>query len=103
MKSKPVMTFQPGSKSAEFDPAQTVLEVALSTGIGLSHSCGGMASCGTCRIEVIRGVERLEPRNEVEAEMASAFGWRSDERLACQTLAVDGLVVMVPDLDMGED
>ena len=43
------------------------------------------ASCGTCRIDVLAGIELLEPPNDEELDVLDAFGDSPGERrLACQ-------------------
>ncbi len=42
------------------------------------------ASCGTCHIQVLEGVEFLEPPDPPEAELLELLGGGSDHRLACQ-------------------
>ncbi len=86
----------PVEREALFHKPSTVLEVAIAHKIPLSHSCEGMASCGTCRIEVLACPTELEERNELEAEMAADRGFLAKERLACQIQARDGLRVKVP-------
>ena len=93
------MTFLPFGKKVEIGDKPTVLEVALSGGIPINHSCGGMGSCGTCRVEVDRGLEKLSPRNTAESEMAEMRGFSENERLACQIRPVHGLSVIVPPVD----
>ncbi len=72
-------------------PAATVLEAVLASGVNLNHSCGGMGSCGTCRILVESPVGELCGRNELEQEMAQSRGFLDQERLACQLTAIPGL------------
>jgi 2Fe-2S ferredoxin len=90
------MVFLPDTKRVEIQQNETILEVALRNEIPLEHSCGGMGSCGTCRIFVTAGLDRFEPRNEIENEIAVDRSFSVDERLACQNLALDGLEVKVP-------
>lgn len=71
----------------------SVLDVALRCGVELDHTCGGNGTCGTCLIEVLEGLDKLEARSELEAEMAVDRGFSPQERLACQTQPVDGLIV----------
>ena len=78
-----------------FEAGATILEVAENNQLPLSHSCGGMASCGTCRIHVEVGLEKFAPRNDLESEMAEDRGFQKTERLSCQNQAFDGLVVRV--------
>ena len=74
-----------------------MLEVALKAGVEISHSCGGMGSCTTCRVFVVRSPEALPPRNELEQEIADSRGFHDDERLACQLPPQEGLEVRVPE------
>lgn len=66
-------------------PEATFLDLALKNRIPISHTCEGMGTCGTCLIRFEEGAENLEPRNEVEQEIADARGLPANERLACQT------------------
>jgi ferredoxin len=57
-------------------------------------SCRG-ASCGTCRIDVLEGVDVLEPPKDEELDVLDVFGDDAKKRrLACQTQmrAGDGVV-----------
>ena len=91
-----------GSERAEFKSFQaldssSVLETLLKCEVDISHSCGGMGTCGTCRIEVLSALDSLEERNEIEVEMASAREFRPSERLACQLTVCHGLKIKIPD------
>lgn len=74
----------------------TVLDVAVRSGLQINHTCGGHGTCGTCRIEVIKGLDKLAARNEVEQDLAADRGFADFERLACQTEPVSGLCVRIP-------
>ena len=87
----------PEDKIVEASHEESLLNSLLRQKIPLDHSCGGFGTCGTCRVFVLKGAEGLEPRNEVEIEMAADRGFRDDERLACQTLPCPGLVIRRPD------
>lgn len=65
-------------------PGCTVLEIAVENSVDLTNSCGGMGTCGTCRIrlQVTRG--EVPERNAIENEMATERGYAPDERLSCQ-------------------
>jgi ferredoxin len=63
---------------------KTLLELAVDNSVDLPHSCGGMGSCGTCRVRLtVRSGETPE-RSEIESEMALDRGYARDERLSCQ-------------------
>lgn len=90
--------FQPLNRRCAIEGEESVLEVALKNGIDLSHSCGGMGSCTTCRIIVEKTKSPLPARNELEQDIADMRNFREDERLACQLPPADGLVVRVPSI-----
>lgn len=74
---------------------QSVLDVALRLKIPINHTCGGNGTCGTCLVHVVEGLENLEPRNEIEAEMAEDRKFADHERLACQVKPQDRLIVEI--------
>lgn len=91
------MTILPSETRIAIDGPCSVLELALASGREIPHSCGGMGSCGTCRVIVESDFVSLPKREGVEAEMAEDRGFEPRERLACQLEACDGLVVRLPD------
>lgn len=96
-KSGKFISFLPGNRDVPVSQKdQSVLDVALRVKVPLNHTCGGNGTCGTCRVFIVRGLEKLGPRNEIEAEMAEDRAFMESERLACQIDPVDGLVVEVP-------
>ncbi len=66
------------------DASKTILENLLDKNISIDHSCEGMGTCGTCRIQILQSTPELPVANEVEMEMATDRGWNSTQRLACQ-------------------
>lgn len=96
-KSGIYMTFLPDELNVEVShKACSVLDVALSEGIEIDHTCGGNGTCGTCRVWVEAGLEKIGERNEIEKEMAEDRGFAPAERLACQTPALSGLIIRRP-------
>lgn len=96
-KSGKYMTFLPGDvRVSVSQDCESILDLALRAGIDMDHTCGGNATCGTCMVEVLQGLEKLEERNEIEREFAEERGLKPQERLSCQNRPLDGLVVKVP-------
>jgi ferredoxin len=91
-KTLSVFKFDPDSSSAklisvaeiELKQTQNLLDFLNAHNIGISQSCGGFATCTTCRIIVTKGSECLAPRQELEAERALERNFSANERLACQ-------------------
>ena len=90
------IVFLPSEQEVEINGYESVLEAALAAKVELDHECGGMATCGTCRVFVRKGLEKLEPRNEVEQEIADDRGFTPEERLCCQMTPHGGLVLEIP-------
>jgi ferredoxin len=95
-KTGPTMMFQPSGKVVEIRDFESVLEVALSGGVPLEHSCGGMGTCTSCRVFVVGDLQLAGERTELEIEMAESRGFTPDERLGCQLKPYAGLVVRLP-------
>ncbi len=52
-------------------------------------TCGGMALCATCHVQVLEGMEKLPPLNDAELDMLDTLpDATAQSRLACQ-LRVD--------------
>lgn len=95
--------FLPFDKSCAIKKEESVLEVALRNEIPISHSCGGMGSCTTCRVIVVHHDGPLPERNELEQDIADMRGFAPEERLACQLPPRPGLVVRVPVPPVADD
>jgi len=74
--------------------AKSLLEGILALGLEVSHACGGMGSCGTCRVRILSEVT-LPPRNDLEEERAQELGFSEETRLSCQLPCLDGLEIAV--------
>lgn len=84
------MAFKYGPLDLVFQPKDiesSVLQTLIDYDFKIDHACGGMGSCGTCRIFIDHNVELLPLRNPVEAERAKERGFAPNERLACQLMA----------------
>ena len=74
----------------------TLLEGLNASKTPINQSCGGMGSCGTCRVIIKKSSAPLPPRTCVEQDMAEDRKFKDDERLACQ-LSVDcDLEIIIP-------
>ena len=73
----------------------TLLDAAIEAGSALDHYCGGMCSCGSCRLEIIGGnVSAIEPMEESTLDIVREG---ESDRLACQTRALADVVLRVPE------
>ncbi len=73
--------------TTECEREQSLLVLAGRAGAPLPHTCGGHTRCGTCRVTILEGANRLTPVGNKERQMLEAKGAGADERLACQAWA----------------
>lgn len=77
----------------------SLMEVLKASEYDILATCGGMALCATCHIEVLEGSENLDPLNDAELDMLDTLPDASNlSRLACQIRlnpALDGLKIRV--------
>ncbi|MEE2827582.1 MAG: 2Fe-2S iron-sulfur cluster-binding protein [Myxococcota bacterium] len=72
----------------------TLLDAAVEAGTDLTHYCGGMCSCGSCRVEILSG--EVSPIDDMEQTTLDIVKENDQDRLACQTRALSDLVIRVP-------
>ena len=77
-------------------PGISLLALASKGSIEIDHFCGGQCSCGTCRIIVIDGMDRLSKMNGMEEMVLGAKHVSNGCRLACQARAEGSVTVQVP-------
>lgn len=78
------------------EPGASLLDCLNHQKVEISQVCGGMASCGTCRVLVTSPLEELSPRNELELEIAIDKNFAPNERLACQLEPTSELSLSIP-------
>ncbi len=91
------VTFLPSGKRMDVRHASTVLDAATAAGIDLNHYCGGMASCGSCRITLVEGP--VSPLDMMEEATLDVVKEHASDRLGCQTRILGEVRVTVPPQD----
>ena len=89
-----VVEFQPEGKRVEVERDSTILEAARLGGIKIRSVCGGLGSCGKCKVIVEKGhvIEKPEPRRKFIDQDEASKGFH----LACQTEISDNTRVTIP-------
>jgi ferredoxin len=63
----------------------SLMEVLKASEYPVLATCGGMALCATCHVEVLEGEDRLGEPNDAELDMLDTLpNASSSSRLACQ-------------------
>jgi 2Fe-2S ferredoxin len=104
------LTILPLNKVIEVDPEKvpygrtgqpgSILDIALSHGVDLDHSCGGVCACSTCHVIVKEGLESCnEASEDEENELEEARGLTLESRLGCQCVpnGTCDVVVEIPE------
>ena len=83
-----------GSNVIEVEQGDTVMNSLNDNGIHLPSACGGKASCGQCKLQVLRGGgEILDSEKPHFSRKEIKDNWR----LGCQVKVKDNLKIQVPD------
>ncbi len=97
----PRITFKTKDKDVTVDVERgiSVLDAALRSKIPIYHTCGGNASCSTCRIVVLEGAKHLSGVETAEAQVLDAFDLKAPHRLGCQSQVLGDVTVLIPERD----
>lgn len=85
-----------GHATIEVKGGSTILAGAIGGGVDISHYCGGMASCGTCKVAVVAGAENLLAATGREQMVLGSQSSAGGDRLACQARVVGPVTVRIP-------
>lgn len=92
MHSKDMITFEMEDGAGERRSIQVpedinlnLMEVLRAAGYPVEATCGGMALCATCYVEIQEGVTALHDRTDAELDMLDTLPSSNERsRLACQ-------------------
>lgn len=80
------------------DMGLSLMEILKASEYPILATCGGMALCATCHVEVLDGPELREPSDDEAYMLESLPTSTHRSRLSCQikvTPEIDGLVVRI--------
>lgn len=90
----PKVTVLPANKSVEVPAGELLLDAGEKAGVEMEAGCFN-CSCGTCVVEVVSGMENLEPPSDEELDVLDS--WNKDPekyRLTCVVKVKDGDVTI---------
>ena len=91
--------FEPGGKTVYVLEGTHLVEAAAVAGLTLNSPCGGVGTCGKCRVRLLDGAAEptsREARHFSQAQLDD--GWR----LACRTRIIRAAVVEIPETSLLE-
>jgi uncharacterized 2Fe-2S/4Fe-4S cluster protein (DUF4445 family) len=89
-----VVELQPLGRRAEISPGETLLSAAQSVGVELQAVCGGVGTCGQCKVRLTAG--SLSAPTSQEKEMLGRELLERSCRLACQALPTSHVTLEIP-------
>jgi len=93
-RSKPVEVAYDSGIRARGRFGLSVLEISRLNDVPHAHVCSGRGRCGTCRVRVEAGADRLSAPEALENGTLARVGAATGERLACQArVLADGVQV----------
>ncbi len=93
----PKVSFQPANIAIEVDEGVSIREASLRAGVQIPSTCGGVGSCGLCKVKITSGVEHLAPMTQLELGKLGNVFFITKERLSCQTTFKGEVGCEVPD------
>ncbi|MEM3361833.1 MAG: 2Fe-2S iron-sulfur cluster-binding protein [Candidatus Anstonellaceae archaeon] len=88
----PKVTFKKENIVVEVPIGTKLVDIAEKSGANINFSCKE-GVCLTCLINIVEGMENLNPKTENEKATLEAFGAAPNQRLACQVI-INGDVVI---------
>jgi uncharacterized 2Fe-2S/4Fe-4S cluster protein (DUF4445 family) len=88
---KYTITFHPADRKILVDPEENLLQAAMEAGIHINASCGGSATCGKCKVKILKGAVD-SPKHPKLSQ------WEYDQgyRLACLASVRSDIEVEIP-------
>lgn len=76
----------------EENPSGSLMEILTEENFDVPAICGGMAGCGTCHVQVVKGSEQLPtPEDDEEFMLDSLPNLTKQSRLSCQLKLTEAL------------
>lgn len=88
------INFQPVGRRRRVSADASLLDAAREAGVDLAAICGGMGTCGGCRVRLVKG--ELSPLTEDEIFELSDEDISAGYRLACQSHPLSDVLIDIP-------
>ena len=85
------VTFKPNNVTTAISEKANLLAPAIDAGVHINASCGGIGTCGTCKVLIEKGSV-----DSKRTAMVSAEEYARDIRQACQSRVLSDLVAHIP-------
>ena len=87
--------FQPDGRTVDVERGSTLLDAARKAGLHLNSPCGGVGTCGNCKVQLTAG--KFPPLTERELALFRREEIEHGLRLACQVRVTSSVTCLIPD------
>ena len=95
---KHTVIFSPQDKRIAIEEGATLLEAAQKAGVYINNACGGVGSCGKCKVIIKKGRVQTRPSHLLTNEEI-----KKGYALACQARILDDIELEIPQESLLED
>lgn len=85
--------FMPQNVEADVDPSKSLMKIAMEAGLKIKSICGGVASCGECRVKIIEGDNSIPEPGKPELNLIGTSYFLDGRRLSCQVRCFGSVTV----------
>ena len=93
----PKYTYLPANVTIDAAEGQNLRDAAIAANVNVPSTCGGVASCGLCKVKITAGAEHLNAMTPDEIGKLGNVFFITKERLSCQAVATGDVTCEVPD------
>ena len=76
--------FLPSGREITVEHGTLLLDAARAARRPVAQSCGGLAICSWCKMQVVEGMANLSPVDADEARLIAREKFKANERASCQ-------------------
>lgn len=76
--------FIPQNIEVDVDPSKSLMKIATENGLKIKSLCGGVATCGECRVHIVEGENSIPEPSKLELNMIGTSYYIDGRRLSCQ-------------------
>jgi len=76
--------FIPQNIEVDVDPSKSLMQIAVENGLKVKSLCGGVATCGECRVKIVEGENSIPEPSKLELNMIGSSYYIDGRRLSCQ-------------------
>lgn len=80
-------------RTIKVNRSDTILASLLKNRVRVDHTCGGNATCGTCKFRLFDG--EVAMRNNSKIKVLMDRGLSKDQYLSCQSFALSDIIIKI--------